>query len=49
MGARIRVRSEMADATAKGDAVDLTVKHTIEIEGSDKPAAVAEMIVRAVF
>ena len=49
VGARIRVRSEMADAAAKGDAVDLTVKHTIEIEGSDKPAAVAEMIVRAVF
>lgn len=49
VGARIRVRSELADATAKGDAVDLTVKHTVEIEGMDKPAAVAEMIVRAVF
>ncbi|MEI6253876.1 MAG: MaoC family dehydratase [Mycobacteriaceae bacterium] len=46
---RIRVRSELADATAKGDAVDLTVKHTIEIDGVDKPAAVAEMIVRVVF
>ncbi len=46
---RIRVRSELADATAKGDAVDLTVKHTIEIDGADKPAAVAEMIVRVVF
>lgn len=46
---RIRVRSELADATAKGDAADLTVKHTIEIDGVDKPAAVAEMIVRVVF
>ena len=46
---RIRVRSALADATAKGDAVDLTVKHTIEIDGVDKPAAVAEMIVRVVF
>jgi acyl dehydratase len=46
---RIRVRSELADATAKGDAVDLTVKHTIEIDGADKPAAVAEMIVRVIF
>lgn len=46
---RIRVRSELADAAAKGDAVDLTVKHTIEIDGADKPAAVAEMIVRVVF
>jgi acyl dehydratase len=49
VGARIRVRSELADAAAKGDAVDLTVRHTIEIDGADKPAAVAEMIVRAVF
>lgn len=49
VGARIRVRSELADASAKGDAADLTVKHTIEIDGADKPAAVAEMIVRAVF
>ena len=46
---RIRVRSELADATATGDAVDLTVKHTIEIDGVDKPAAVAEMIVRVVY
>ena len=46
---RIRVRSELADATAKGDAVDLTVKHTIEIDGADKPAAVADMIVRVIF
>ena len=46
---RIRVRSELADATAKGDAVDLTVKHTIEIDGTTKPAAVAEMIVRVIF
>ena len=46
---RIRVRSELADATAKDDAVDLTVRHTIEIDGVDKPAAVAEMIVRVVF
>lgn len=49
VGSRIRVRSELADATAKGDAVDLIVKHTIEIDGVAKPAAVAEMIVRAVY
>ncbi|MBU3751228.1 MAG: MaoC family dehydratase [Mycobacterium sp.] len=49
VGARIRVRSELADAVAKDSAVDLTVKHTIEIDGQDKPAAVAETIVRAVF
>jgi acyl dehydratase len=49
VGASIRLRSELADAAAKGDAVDLTITHTIEIDGADKPAAVAEMIVRAVF
>ena len=47
---RIRVRSELADAVAKDDStVDLTVRHTIEIDGVDKPAAVAEMIARVLF
>lgn len=47
---RVRVRSELADVAVKGDSTaDLTVKHTIEIDGVDKPAAVAEMIVRAIF
>lgn len=49
VGARVRVRSEMADVSAKDGVADLTVKHTIEIDGADKPAAVAEMIVRIVF
>lgn len=46
---RIRVRSELAEVKATDSAADLTVKHTIEIDGVDKPAAVAEMIVRVVF
>jgi acyl dehydratase len=47
---RVRVRSELADATKVDDnTVNLTVKHTIEIDGVDKPAAVAEMIVRAIY
>ena len=47
---RVRVRSELIDVAVKGDSTaDLTVKHTIEIDGVDKPAAVAEMIVRATF
>ena len=49
VGARIRVRSELSDAKAKDSAADLTVTHTIEIDGVEKPAAVAEMIVRIVF
>ncbi|WP_319436023.1 MaoC family dehydratase [Mycobacterium sp. RTGN5] len=47
---RVRVRSELADATKVDDnTVNLTVKHTIEIDGVEKPAAVAEMIVRAIY
>jgi acyl dehydratase len=50
VGSRIRVRSELADAVAKDPTtVDLTVRHTIEIDGVEKPAAVAEMIVRVLF
>jgi acyl dehydratase len=50
VGNRIRVRSELADAVAKDQStVDLTVRHTIEIDGVDKPAAVAEMIARVLF
>ena len=47
---RVRVRSELADAAKVDDnTVNLTVRHTIEIDGVDKPAAVAEMIVRIIF
>ena len=47
---RIRVRSELADAAKVDDStVNMIVKHTVEIDGVQKPAAVAEMIVRVVF
>ena len=50
VGSRIRVRSELADAVSKDEGtVDLTVRHTIEIDGVEKPAAVAEMIARVLF
>jgi acyl dehydratase len=47
---RIRVRSQLLDA-AKVDenTVNLTVRHTVEIAGSEKPAAVADVIARMVF
>lgn len=49
-GSRVRVRSEIADAVRAGeDAVNLTVRHTVEVDGSQKPAAVAELISRWVF
>lgn len=50
VGSSIRVRSELAEATPVDDTtVNLVVRHTIEIDGVAKPAAVAEMIVRAVY
>jgi acyl dehydratase len=49
-GSRIRVRSELVAADKVGeDTVNLTVRHTVEIEGSEKPAAVADLIARYVF
>lgn len=49
-GSRVRVRSELADASKVGDdTVNLTVRHTVEIDGMDKPAAVAELIARFVW
>ena len=50
VGSRIRLKSELADATKVNDTtVDLTVRQTVELDGSDKPAAVAEVIARMVF
>jgi acyl dehydratase len=49
-GSRIRVRSHLIDADkVADDTVNLTVRHIVEIEGSDKAAAVADLIARIVF
>jgi acyl dehydratase len=49
-GSRVRVRSALIDAVKVDDStVNLTVRHTVEIDGSDKPAAVADLIARFVF
>jgi acyl dehydratase len=49
-GSRIRLRSDLIDAQKVDDTtVDLTVRQTVELDGSDKPAAVAEVIARMVF
>jgi len=49
-GSRIRLRSHLVDADkVADDTVNLTVRHTVEIEGSDKPAAVADLIARVIF
>ena len=50
VGSRVRVRSELADARKVDDTtVDLIVRHTVELDGSEKPAAVAELIARMAF
>jgi acyl dehydratase len=49
-GSRIRVLSHLADADkVADDTVNLTVRHTVEVDGADKPAAVVELISRWVF
>ncbi|SPM34848.1 Acyl dehydratase [Mycobacterium rhizamassiliense] len=50
VGSRLRVRSDLVDVTPVNDAtVHLTIRHTVEVDGIDKPAAAAEMIARYVF
>ena len=47
---RIRVQSELIDAARRDDStVDLVVRHTVELDGSEKPAAVADLIARMIF
>jgi acyl dehydratase len=48
VGAKIRARAEIAKVDRLEGAVQATLTTTVEIEGSDKPAAVAESIVRFV-
>jgi acyl dehydratase len=49
-GSRIRLKSELVDAAKVNDTtVDLTVRQTLELDGSEKPAAVAEVIARMIF
>jgi acyl dehydratase len=50
VGSRVRVRSELLDVTkVADDIVNLTIRNTVEIDGSNKPAAVADMITRIIF
>lgn len=48
VGAMLRARAEIASVTQLDGAVQAILNTTVEIEGSDKPAAVAESIVRFV-
>lgn len=46
VGSRLRARAEVTNVEQKPGAVDVTILTTVEIEGADKPACVAESISR---
>jgi acyl dehydratase len=46
VGANVRARGELTSVNRLGGAVQATMTITVEIEGSEKPGAVAESIVR---
>lgn len=48
VGAKVRARSEIATVEKLDSAVEATLVTTIEVEGSQKPAAIIESIVRYV-
>ena len=48
-GSRIRATASTVNVELKGNAVDQTRAMTVEIEGADKPALIAEWIGRTVF
>jgi acyl dehydratase len=48
VGAKLRARSEITEVQTLDSAVQATLVTTIEVEGSQKPAAVIESIVRYV-
>lgn len=49
VGAKIRTRGELKSVAAKGDMLEVINELTCEIEGQDKPACVAESVLRLVF
>ena len=48
-GSKVRATAVLKDAVLKGNAVDVTRTYTVEIEGGDKPALVADWITRLVY
>jgi acyl dehydratase len=49
VNSRVRARSVLSGSTLKGDAVLLSRTMTVEIEGQEKPALVAEWLTQLVF
>ena len=49
VGSRIRARAVTANAELKGNMVEITRSFTIEIDGEEKPALVADWLTRTVY
>jgi acyl dehydratase len=49
VGARIRARAVTSNAELKGNMIEVTRNFTVEIEGEEKPALVAEWLTRTVY
>ena len=49
VGARIRANTLLSKVELKGNAIQTTQTVTVEIEGSDKPALVADWLTRGVY
>lgn len=49
VGSRVRSHTELTGVADTGDGLQLTVSTTIEIEGAEKPACVAEILTRVMF
>ena len=48
-GSRVRAHAELSNVDLKGNAIQMTRTFTVEIEGEDKPALVADWITRSVY
>jgi len=49
VGSRLRGRSVIVDASDVSDAVQVTLRTTIELEGAERPAAVVDGVTRVYF
>ena len=49
VGSRIRARGVTANVELKGNTIEVTRNFTVEIEGEEKPALVADWITRTVY
>ena len=49
VGSRIRATAVTSNVELKGSSIDVTRSFTVEIEGEEKPALVAEWVTRAVY